>query len=70
MPVELGDVELYTVLELSKKLDLSERTVRKLIREGTLKGRKLGKKWYVSDKFLKEYFLDVEAQYNSDGNNK
>jgi hypothetical protein len=33
-----------------------DRTIRKLLREGSLKARKLAKKWYVSEDAFKEYY--------------
>jgi hypothetical protein len=34
---------------------------RKLIREGTLKARKMARKWYVSEESLKDYFGQAET---------
>jgi len=59
---EIGDMELYNVEEVSEKLGLAERTVRKLLRQGEIKGRKLGKRWYVTDKWLQEYFSVPEGE--------
>jgi excisionase family DNA binding protein len=60
MPVSLGGLELYDVEELSEKLGIQERTVRKLLKDGKLRGRKLAKKWYVSSESLREYFSQPE----------
>jgi excisionase family DNA binding protein len=60
MPIELGNLKLYDVEELSELLHIQDRTVRKLLREGTLKARKLARKWYVSEDSLKEYFQEAE----------
>jgi len=56
MPIELDGLTLYTVDELSEKLDVSENTLREYIKGGKLKGRKLGIKWFVSSESLWEYF--------------
>lgn len=56
MPIQVGDLKLYEVKELSELLNIQERTIRKLLREGTLKAKKLARKWYVSEESLKEYF--------------
>jgi len=63
---KIGDMELYSVEELAEKLGLAERTVRKLLREGTIKGRKLGKRWYVSGDWLRDYFSEADKQEKSD----
>lgn len=62
MPIEVGDLKLYDVKELASLLDIQERTIRKLLREGRLKARKLARKWYVSEDSLKEYFSQQESQ--------
>jgi len=62
MPIEVGDLKLYDVKELADLLSIQERTIRKLLREGRLKARKLARKWYVSEDSLKEYFGQQESQ--------
>ena len=56
MPITIGDMKLYDVEELSEMLNIQDRTIRKLLREGLLPGRKLARKWYVSEDALKETF--------------
>ncbi len=60
MPLHVGSVTLYDVEELSSLLHVHEVTVRKLLRTGKLPGRKLAKRWYVSEDALKEFFLQPE----------
>jgi excisionase family DNA binding protein len=60
MPKKLGDLTLYTVEELSKLLDIQETTIRKYLRDGKLRGRKLAARWYVSEESLAEYFREAE----------
>jgi len=36
--------------------NIQDRTIRKLLREGSLKARKLAMRWYVSEESLKVYF--------------
>jgi excisionase family DNA binding protein len=60
MPIQVGDLKLYDVEELSDMLHVQDRTIRKLLREGQLKARKLARKWYVSEESLKEYFSQTE----------
>jgi excisionase family DNA binding protein len=56
MPTEIEGMTLYTVIELSKKFDVSPLTIRNYIKKGDLKGRKFGRKWLVPESALKEYF--------------
>ena len=55
-------MKLYDVEDLSEMLKLQDRTVRKLLRDGKLPGRKLARKWYVSEDALKEYFSQTDAK--------
>lgn len=58
--VKIGDLELYDVVELSQQLGIQERTLRKMLKDGKIKGRKLARKWYVSADSLKDYFSQPE----------
>lgn len=60
MPIELGDVKLYSVIELSEKVGINIQTIRKLLHTGKLKGRKMARKWYVTEESLRAYFEDGE----------
>ena len=40
---------MYSVKEASTKLGISERRIRKLLEEGRIKGKKLGRDWVVLD---------------------
>jgi excisionase family DNA binding protein len=60
MPLHIGSVTLYDVEELSERLHVHEVTVRKLLRTGKLPGRKLAKRWYVSEQALQEFFRQPE----------
>ncbi len=42
MPKIIGDMTLYTVLELSKLLDVTEVTLRRYIKDGKLHARIIG----------------------------
>ena len=56
MPIELGNVKLYSVTELSERLGVHIQTVRRLLKSGQLRGRKLARKWYVTEDSLRDYF--------------
>jgi len=56
MPKQLGDMTLYSVLELSKKLSVSAVTLRKYLKEGKLRGQKFGNRYLVPEDSLKEFF--------------
>ena len=58
--IRLGDLVLYDVETLAKLLGIQERTIRAYLREGRLKGRKMARKWYVTEQSLQEYFEQSE----------
>lgn len=60
MPKMIGSLALYTVEELSETLEIQERTLREYLREGRLKGRKLARRWYVSEDNIRDYFNEGE----------
>jgi excisionase family DNA binding protein len=41
------DKEVYSVQEFAKKLDVKEATVRSWLRKGEIKGRRIGRKWFI-----------------------
>ena len=56
MPKTVGDITLYSTLELSKKFNITTATLRTYIKEGRIRGQKFGGKWYVSENTLKAFF--------------
>ena len=56
MPIKIGQITLYSVLELSKKLKVTPLTLRSYIKKGRMKGQKLGGTWYVSEDGLRDFF--------------
>lgn len=67
MPVKIGNsLELYDVEELARLLNVQEKTIRSYLREGRLKGRKMARKWYVTEASLQEYFSQPEPDPGED----
>ncbi len=62
MPKKIGDLTLYTVLELSKSLDVTEVTLRRYINEGKLKAKKIGGAYHVSEDSLREFIDKSEVR--------
>lgn len=60
--LKIADMTLYDVQDLAELLSLHEKTVRTLLRNDTLKGKKLAKKWYVNANDLKAYFQGEQEQ--------
>ena len=47
--------KLYSVDEIARFLDLHPKTVRRFIREGKIKARKIGRAWKINQNDLREY---------------
>ena len=56
MPIQIGDIRLYSLQELSEKLGVTKVTLRTYLKNGKMKGQKMGTTWYVSEESLREYF--------------
>lgn len=48
MPKKIIGIELYTLKELTELLSLSTVTLRLYLKNGKLKGQKIGRRWLVS----------------------
>lgn len=60
MPKKIGSLTLYSVDDLHELLGISKMTIRAYLREGRLKGRKLGVQWYVTEESIRNYFAEEE----------
>jgi len=55
MPIKIKDIEFYDLEETSERMNLTVKVLRRWIREGKLKAKKVGIKYYVTE----EQMLDV-----------
>ena len=62
MPIQLGEIKLYSLKELSKTLGITTFTLRTYIRQGKLRARKMGTKWLITEDALREYFGNTEVK--------
>ena len=62
MPKKIGDLTLYSVDDLHELLGISKMTLRAYLRDGKLRGRKLGVSWYVTEEAIREYFDEPAEQ--------
>ena len=56
MPTQVGEMKLYSLLELSEQLSVTPVTLRKYIRTGRLRGQKVGGKWFILEENLRDFF--------------
>lgn len=60
MPRKIGELTLYSVDDLHEMLGVSKLTLRTYIRNGKIKGRKLGVSWYVTEDAIRNYFEEPQ----------
>ena len=58
--IEIGDIKAYDVQEIAKMFDMTPQSIRKFIREGRIKGRKVGTRWYVTEEAIRDYLMGVD----------
>lgn len=52
MPEQIGEVKIYSIKEISERLDISPATVRRYIKDGRLVGKKVGHKFFITEEAL------------------
>jgi excisionase family DNA binding protein len=57
----MDSIQLYTLRQLSQMLKVTERTMYSYIKDGRLKGQKIGGVWQISQTNL-EKFLNGDTQ--------
>ncbi|GAH99089.1 unnamed protein product [marine sediment metagenome] len=65
MPILIRGEKYYLVKDLEKILPLTKNTIRMYIRKGRIRGKKLGKLFYVSNTDLRG-FLDRRGEYEDE----
>lgn len=70
MPKQVGDITLYTVLELSKLLDVTEVTLRRYIKDGKLHAKKIGGAYHISEDALKDFIEKGEPTNDINATNQ
>ena len=56
MPKHIGNLVLYDLEELSNELDITVFSLREYIKKGRLRAQKMGKKYFVIQDSINEYF--------------
>lgn len=53
--IKVDDLVVYDIKECAEMLNISVQTVRKYVRNGSLKGQKVGGKQYVTEDTIKDF---------------
>ena len=63
MPIRIKNMKFYRTEDLADMLPLREISIRKYLREGKIKGVKIGLFWYVSESNLNKF---LQGEYAPD----
>ena len=64
MPKIIGDIKLYSLLELSQLLEVTDVTLRRYIKSGKLKAQKIAGTYQITEENLKELLNGDSLQNN------
>lgn len=53
--IQIDEIEMYNVDEAAHLLDTTDQAIRRLLRTGKLRGKKVSRRWHVSKQELKRY---------------
>ena len=51
----MTEIKLYSLKDLAKLLNVTERTLHNYIKSGKMKGQKIGGKWQISETNLQRF---------------
>lgn len=55
MATEIEGIKFYTILETAQVLQVTPQTIRSYIKQGRLRGQRIGRPILITDKNLKEF---------------
>jgi len=60
--IEVEGITLYTIKETAKQLSISEQTVRRYIKTGRLKGKRIGRPVLITSSELKRFITEADSK--------
>ena len=60
MPTTIREKILYSVPEISQKLNVTKVTIRNYLKHGKLKGQKVMGRWFILDDDIVEFFRELQ----------
>ena len=58
MPIQITGTNLYSVAELSQKLNVTTVTIRNYLKQGRLKGKKVMGRWLILEEDATQLFRE------------
>ncbi len=60
MAITISGQTLYSVSELSQKLNVTTVTIRNYIKQGRLRGQKAMGRWFIAEQDMVEFFNSLQ----------
>ena len=60
MPIQIIGTNLYSVTELSEKLNVTTVTIRNYLKQGKLRGEKVMGRWFILEEDATQLFRDLK----------
>ena len=54
-PLEIGGLKLYTIKDIATAMDVTDRTVRRYIKDGHLQAKKIGRSIFITEEALRKF---------------
>jgi excisionase family DNA binding protein len=55
--MQFGNLKVYTTKEAAKEMNIHIEVLRRLLRNGQLKGTKRQNKWFIPEQYIHEYYI-------------
>ncbi len=62
MPREIAGLIMYDLKEIAEILDVSNSTLLEYIKKGKLKAKKIGERYLIEDRNLREFLEKADAE--------
>ena len=59
MPIQITGTNLYSVTDLSEKLNVTTVTIRNYLKQGKLKGKKVMGRWFILEEDATQLFKET-----------
>ena len=59
---EVGGINVFTVRELSELFTLSPQSIRRYLKDGKIRAKKVGTKWLVTEEAIREFLTGDEEE--------
>jgi len=60
MAITVSGRTIYTVMELSQKLNVTTVTIRNYLKQGKIRGQKTMGRWFISEEDVTDFFKKLQ----------